>query len=65
MNTQLDRAQAYYGRMQIGLALGVDPDWETHRRYGLPRTKFTLGKTDWPTKVNPMGMLTLKINPCR
>ena len=63
MNTELNRAQAYYGRLKISMPLGVDPDWETHRRYGLPRSKITLGKTDWPTKVNPIGMLTLKINP--
>ena len=63
INTVLNRAKAYYGRLKIKMALGVDPEWETHQRYGIPRTNLTLGKTDWPVKANLFRMLTLKVNP--
>lgn len=63
VNTELARARLYYGRQKIGMALAVDPDWETHRRYGLSRPKLTLGKTDWPKKVNPIAALTMRVNP--
>jgi peroxiredoxin len=63
VNTELDRARLYYGRLQLALALAVDPHWQTHRRYGLSRPKITFGKTEWPRKVNPMDMLTLRLNP--
>lgn len=63
INTELNRAQMYYGRLNMTIALAVDPDWNTHRQYGLIRPKVTLGKTDWPTKVNPKDILGLKLNP--
>jgi peroxiredoxin len=63
INTELSRARAYYGRLSIGMRLGVDPNWETHRRYGIPETRLTFGKTDWPTKINPLSALTTKMNP--
>ena len=63
INTELDRARLYYRRQKIGMALAVDPDWDTHRRYGLSRPKLTLGKTDWPKKVNPIAALTMRVNP--
>ena len=37
INTELARARVYYGRQRPGMALAVDPDWDTHRRYGLSR----------------------------
>ena len=43
VNTDLDRARLYYGRQRPGMALAVDPDWDTHRRYGLSHPKMTLG----------------------
>jgi len=63
INTELTRARTYFGRLQIGMVLAVDPSWETHRRYGLGRTKLTLGRTEWPRKVNPKDMLALRLNP--
>ncbi len=63
INTELDRARVYYGRQRPGMALAVDPDWETQRRYGLARPRMTLGKTDWPNKINPIAALRLRINP--
>lgn len=63
VNTELDRARLYYGRQRPGMALAVDPDWDTHRRYGLSHPKMTLGKTDWPKKINPIAALTLRVNP--
>jgi peroxiredoxin len=63
INTELDRARIYFGRLQIKIALAVDPSWNTHRRYGLSRPKITLGKTEWPKKVNPKDMLALRLNP--
>lgn len=63
INTELDRARMYFGRLQIKIALAVDPSWNTHRRYGLSRPKITLGKTDWPQKVNPIDLLGLRLNP--
>ncbi len=63
INTELNRAQMYYGRLNMTMALAVDPDWVTHRRYGLSRPKMTLGKTDWPNKVNPKDLLSLRVNP--
>ncbi|MFP6759634.1 MAG: redoxin domain-containing protein [Alphaproteobacteria bacterium] len=46
INTELNRAKSYYGRLKIAMALGVDPAWDTHRRYGLDRMEMTFGKTD-------------------
>ncbi len=63
INTELKRARVYYGRLGLGMALAVDPDWETHRRFGLPRGKVTLGKTDWPRRINPVTAMTLRLNP--
>ena len=63
INTELARARVYYGRQRPGMALAVDPDWDTHRRYGLSRPKLTLGKTDWPRKLNPIAALTMRVNP--
>jgi peroxiredoxin len=63
INTELPRARAYYGRQSIGMRLGVDPKWDTHRRYGIPESRLTFGKTDWPTKINPLTALTTKMNP--
>lgn len=63
VNTELARARLYYGRRRPGVALAVDPDWDTNRRYGLSRPKLTLGRTDWPKKVNPIAALTMRVNP--
>ena len=63
LNTDLAHAKAYYGRLGFGLALAVDPEWDTHRRYGLTETKIGLGKTDWPRKVNPLDLMRVKIGP--
>ena len=63
INTELPRARAYYGRLSIGMSLGVDPQWETHRRYGIPETRITLGRTVWPIKINPITAMTLKVDP--
>ena len=63
INTELTRAQMYFGRFQFTMALAVDPRWRTHRQYGLSRIKMTLGKTEWPKKVNAKDMFALRINP--
>lgn len=63
INTELKRAQVYYGRLNMTIALAVDPDWNTHRQYGLSRPKITLGKTQWPSKVNPKDAFTTRVNP--
>jgi peroxiredoxin len=63
INTELNRARLYYGRLNMRIALAVDPKWDTHRRYGLSRPKITLGKSQWPAKVNPMDVMALRINP--
>ena len=63
INTELNRAKSYYSRLKIAMALGVDPAWDTHRRYGIDRMEMTFGKTDWPRTFNLIGMLTMKMNP--
>lgn len=63
INTELNRARLYYGRLNMSMALAVDPEWRTHRQYGLSRPKMTLGKTEWPNKVNPKDLLSLRVNP--
>jgi len=63
INTELDRARLYYGRLGLKMALAVDPEWQTHRRFGLARAKITLGRTKWPQTINPLTAVTLRLNP--
>jgi peroxiredoxin len=63
INTELDRARLYYGRLGLKMALAVDPEWQTHRRFGLARAKITLGRTKWPETINPITAVTLRLNP--
>jgi peroxiredoxin len=63
INADLARAKAYYGRLGFTMPLAADPDWDTHRRYGMARARTTLGKTQWPEKVNPIDMMKLTLGP--
>lgn len=63
INTELDRARLYYGRLGLKIALAADPEWQTHRRFGLARAKITLGRTNWPDTINPITAVTLRLNP--
>ena len=52
INTTPERARMYYGSRPSAAAFGFDPDWDTHRRYGLGRPEITNGPSDWPRQVN-------------
>ncbi len=63
INTDLAHAKLYYGKLGFEMALAVDPDWDTHRRYGLTRTRMVVGKTDWPKKANILDVMRLPMGP--
>ncbi len=63
VNTTLARARLYYGRRAMNMALAVDPEWDTHRRYGLGRPTLTEGQSDWPRTMNLNEFLAMRTNP--
>lgn len=63
INTTLDRARVYYGHRPMNMMLAADPEWETHRRFGMQLIAPTEEKSQWPKTVNLAELMALRVNP--